>query len=273
MATTASSKIKAIPLNQIDEPADVDRFEIFPEKTQELADSIREVGQLQPIVVRDLGGRYEIIAGHRRYLAHKLLKATTIEAIIKNIEESESALIRATENQLREGLSPLEEGYVYLRLVDKHGFTLKDLARRLPVGAGTIKRRIELTKMPKPLQTALHNQHISVGVAEELWRITDENALDYYLSYSVEHGITVAVARDWVKQWQDSVRRSKHGEGEIIREQSPFEEKPHYVNCDICPEPMKLGQETVIRACPACVKVIRIALEQAADRKEPDRPG
>lgn len=265
MSTQKISKVKAIPINQIDEPEDVDRLEIEPEKVHELAESIREVGLLQPIIVRDIGGRFEIIAGHRRFLAHKYLKEKTIEAVVKKVEADDAALLRATENQLREGLSPLEEGYAYLRLIDKHNFTLKELSRKLPVGAGTIKRRMELTKMPKALQNAIHKEQISVGVAEELWRITDETALDYYLSYGVEHGITVAVARDWVKQWRDTIRREKKGDTSLIRDESPFAEKPIYVNCDICPAPMKLGSETHIRACPDCVKIIKRAIDLGSD--------
>lgn len=268
MVIPKSQKIDIVPLKRIDEPEDVDRFTLEPEAIEKLANSIREVGLLQPIVLREDGGRYEIIAGHRRFLAHKLLKLKTIAATVKNVMANEGALLRATENQLREGLSPLEEGFVYLRLIDKHGFSLKDLALKLPIGAGTIKRRIELTKMPKQLQDMLHKGKISVGVAEELWRITDESALDYYLSYGVEHGITVAVARDWVKQWQDSIRRTKNQETVTMRDESPFTEKPIYVNCDICPEPMKLGEETVIRACPNCVNVIKLCLSTRVEQPE-----
>jgi len=263
MVIPKTSKIIKVPLNQIDEPENVDRLEIDVEKVHELAESIKEVGLLQPIVLRDLDGRYEIIAGHRRFLAHKYLKTVTIEAVVKKIDADETALLRATENKLREGLSPLEEGFVYQRLIETHGFSLKVLATKLPVGAGTIKRRIELTKMPECLRYALHKETISVGVAEELWRITDESALDYYLSYGVEHGITVAVARDWVKQWQDGLRREKRSESTLIREESPFTEKPIYVNCDICPAPMRLGTETHVRACPECVKLIQKVIQEA----------
>ena len=97
-------------------------------------------------------------------------------------------------------------------------------------------------------------------MAEELWRISDVGKMDYYLSFAVEHGVTVAVARAWVKEWKDSVRRSKTDIEGGGHESSPLEERPVWLPCDLCHGPMKLGSEQVIRACPECSTLVRGAV-------------
>jgi len=252
MTQKTKDKIANIDLLFIDEPKVVDRMGISTEAITELAASISEIGLLQPILLRKDGDRYEVIAGHRRFLAHKLLGLRFIKAIIKVMTDQEAALARATENLGRVDLTPVEEATVYYNLVNTHKLSYEEIGRKFGKSPGLIKRRMDLLKMPPQLQKALHDNKISIGVAEALWPITDTATLDYYLSFALDGGCTVDVARQWCKDWRDSVRRQTNdvvGAGEVV---GPFEPRPCYLPCDLCHGPVELGNDKMLRICPEC---------------------
>lgn len=254
-------KIVEIPLAQIDEPAGIVRLEINQDEVEALAASIREVGLLIPIGVRARGKRFEIVDGHRRYLAHKVLKLSFIACMVREGDDLQCAIARATENLGRVDLSPIEEAAIYADLRDNFKLSDEQIGKRMGRSPGVVKRRLDLLKMPAQLQKAIHRKEITYGVAEELVRLRDSGKIDYYLGYAVDHGITVAVARQWVN---DELKRQRYegrdvgGGGGAL---SPLDDKPIYVSCDICHDPVELGKDRVFRACPGCVSTILQALQ------------
>lgn len=250
-------KIIEAPLALIDDPAQVDRMDIDLEKVAELAQSISEVGLLQPVLLRDVGERYEIVAGHRRVLACRKLKLTLIDAIVKSLTDQEAAILRATENLSRENLTPLEEAIIFGNLINNFQMTIDQVAEKFGYKAGTVRRRMDINKMPPVLREAIHAKRISVTVAEELWPISNPGDLDYYLSFALDHGCTRDVARAWCKEWRDAKRRKEHAGGEGGAILAPSEPRPVYVACDLCEGPMEIGQEIVLRVCKPCHGTIK----------------
>lgn len=249
--------ISEVPLALIDEPKQVDRMEIDTALVVELAESINEIGLLQPILIRADGKRYEIIAGHRRFLAHKRLEMKTIKAIVREMSDSEASIARATENLARVDLTPIEEAFIFKNLHEAHNMGYDKIGAKVGKSGGLVKRRMDLLKMPPQLRNAVHQRKISISVAEELWPITDISSLDYYLSFALDGGCTQAVARSWCKDWRDSVRRKETGTAGDGQAFAPSEPRPVYVSCDLCTGPMEIGQETVLRLCGNCFKTIR----------------
>ena len=257
MTKSPKDRIAYIDLSLIDGPKNVDRFELAPELVLELAQSISEIGLLQPILLRVDGDRYEVIAGHRRFLAHKHLELKKIKAIVRVMSDQEAAVSRATENLARVDLTPVEEAFIFKELLNTHGLTFEQVGAKVGKSPGIIRRRLDLLKMPPQLQELVHKKRISIAVAEELWPITDVAMLDYYLSFAVDGGCTSTVARSWCKEWRDQVRRQVVGDVEGRGVSGPFEPRPTYVACDLCVGPMELGQETVLRLCPSCFQTIK----------------
>jgi len=250
-----------IPLAQIKEPDLRIRLEISQEAITELADNIRSQGLLQPILLRQVDNGYEIVAGHRRFLAFRHLGRPSIPAKIVKMDDTEVALARASENISRTDLSPLEEGAIYIDLHERLGLSYDQIAQKMGKRPGVVKRRMDLIKMPPNLQKAIHEKKISVSAAEELWSISDPAVLDYYLQFAIDHGATQMVCRQWVKDWKDSKRRAKEGAEKGVSPSSPAEPRPVYIACDICTGPFELGKEVTIRACPDCAKRIQEALK------------
>jgi len=256
MTRPLKQKVKDVLMTLIDEPKDVLRIDIDSQDIQDLAQSISEIGLLQPILVAIDKDRFELVFGHRRFLACKTLALSTIRAIVRDMTPQEIGIARATENINRADLTPIEEANTYRNLIDMYGFTVEQVAKKMGRTAGTIKRRMDLLRMPPQLQEAVHKKRITMTVAEELWPIADKTELDYYLSFALDGGCTKEVARTWCKDWKDKKRRQETAGGEGVQEFSPVEPRPVYVSCDLCQGPMEIGQETVYRICPACAKKI-----------------
>jgi ParB family chromosome partitioning protein len=257
MTKRLKRKITEVLLLEIDEPSVVDRVEIDPEGIAELAENISEIGLLQPVLLRPMGDRYEIVAGHRRFLACQKLGLSLVDAVIKEMTDQEAAIIRASENLARENLTPIEEAVIFGNLITNHAMTLEKVAKKFGYKPGTIRRRMDILKMPPLLQQAVHKKKISVTVAEELWPISDLADLDYYLTFAIENGCTKETARGWCKEWKDSKRREKTAGVEGGQAFAPSEPRPVYVPCDLCSGAMEIGQETVLRVCPGCYKIIK----------------
>lgn len=248
--------IKAIKLNEIVLSKEIDRMEINEAKIEELARSIEEIGLLQPILLREKGEGFELIAGHRRLLACEKLELTVIDAVVTRMSDADAAITRATENLARENLTPIEEANIFANLVAKHKMTVEEVAKKFGYNAGTVLRRMDLNKMPPQLREAIHLKRISVSVAEALWPINDMTDLDYYLSFAVDGGCTKDVARAWCKEWRDLKRRKEAPVGDGGHHFTPSEPRPVYVPCDTCLQAMEIGKETVLRICKGCAETI-----------------
>lgn len=254
---SAQETFQEIALNLIDRPDQGVRMEISEVEINELAESIRELGLLQPILVHPKGDRYEVIAGDRRYLAHEKLGLETVMCIVKDIPEDEIIWLRAVENLQRKDLTPLEEGCIYVELFNVKGFTVAQIARKMGKSGGVVQRRMDILSMPNSIQKALHDGKINLGVAEELWKCPETAKQDYFLELAIEHGVTVMIVRNWVYDYKKSLRGNPDdvivggGGG------APFQEQPIYRACDICKGPVDYKDIIDLRLCPDCALGIR----------------
>jgi len=258
----AQKAFQVIKLSLIDRPDATVRMDISEVAISELADSIREIGLLQPIVVFPKGDRFEVIAGDRRYLAHKKLGLDKIMCCVKEIPVEEIIWLRATENIQRQDLTPFEEGHIYVILNTDKGFSVAAIGKKMGKSPGTVQRRMDILKMPESFQRALHQKLISVGVAEELWRCPDEAKREYYLELAVEHGITVMVARMWVDDFKKSLQTNILDVDKGGGDSPPYEDTPIYRACDICKKAVNYTNLQDLRICPECGTGIRQAMSK-----------
>ena len=167
------------------------RIRFDEEKLEELAESIGKYGVIQPIVVRPVGNKYEIIAGERRYKASKLANKSTIPAIIVNLSDKDSEEIALLENIQRQQLSPIEEAVSYKRILDMGYITQEQLAKKLGKSQSTIANKIRLLNLDDEVQSYLLNNKISERHARSLLRIPDKEKQVALLHRIVEERLTV----------------------------------------------------------------------------------
>ena len=143
------------------------------EKIEELARTIHTHGVIQPIVIRSIDDKYEIIAGERRYRAMKSLGWKEVPAIIRELDDKETASIALIENLQREELTPIEEAYAYEKLLELHSLTQEALAQRLGKGQSTVANKLRLLKLPDVIQRAIMDKVISERHARALIAVKD----------------------------------------------------------------------------------------------------
>lgn len=165
---TESSEIKDIMLEDIFPNPDQPRRDFDEEKLLELAESIKEHGLLQPILVKPEGSRYHIIAGERRFRASQLAGMSRISCIVRDCTEQEMTEKALIENIQRADLSPVEEGLAYARLMEEYGLTQEQVAKRVGKGRPTVANLLRIIQLPTEILQMLRKENISLGHAKIL---------------------------------------------------------------------------------------------------------
>ncbi|BBW98047.1 nucleoid occlusion protein [Geobacillus sp. FSL W8-0032] len=192
-------EVRHIPVESIIPNRFQPRTMFDEEKINELALTIRTHGIIQPIVVRECGnGQFEIIAGERRWRAVQKLGWTEIPAIIKNLNDKETASVALIENLQREELTPIEEAMAYARLIELHDLTQEALAQRLGKGQSTIANKLRLLKLPQEVQEALLQRAITERHARALIALKDKEKQLKLLQEIIDKQLNVKQTEDRV---------------------------------------------------------------------------
>lgn len=172
MSTTTETKnrsLQTIPLDQIVPNRMQPRTVFDDEKIRELADSIREDGILQPLIVSPLpDGRYELIAGERRLRASRLAGLTEVPVVIKSVDSAGMLALSIIENIQREDLNPIEESRAYQELIDQFGLTQEDVAKRVGRSRVAVANSLRLLRLPRVVQEDVSSGKYSAGHARAL---------------------------------------------------------------------------------------------------------
>ncbi len=224
-------KIYYIPVEDIIPNRFQPRLAFDEKELNELANSIIKYGVIQPIVLRSIGEKYEIIAGERRYKASCIAGLKKIPAIINNTDDNTSAEIALLENLQRKNLSVIEEAQSYKKLMDK-GFTQEDIATKLGISQSAVANKMRLLNLPKEVQDALLYNRISERHARSLLSLNNED-----LQKSLLHRITSEKLT--VKQTEEAV-------SELLNRDKIQEELPTDIQKFLKPEPIQETKEQVI---------------------------
>ena len=148
--------------------------EVFDEQElKELALSIKEHGVIQPIIVRSVNGKYEIIAGERRYKASALAGKTTIPAIINNLDDKEASKVALLENLQRKNLNPIEEARTFQKILELDEMTQEELAKTMGKSQSAVANKLRLLQLPDPIQDAILKKQIPEHHARLLLKVED----------------------------------------------------------------------------------------------------
>lgn len=167
------------------------RLKFNEEEILNLAESIKEHGVIQPIVVRKLGDRYELIAGERRTKASTMAGKTTIPAIIVDLNDTESAEVALIENVQRQDLTSIEEAVSYRKILDMGYLNQSQLAEKVGKKQSTIANKLRLLTLPKEVQSALLESKISERHARSLLRLENEEKQNEMLNRIINERLTV----------------------------------------------------------------------------------
>jgi ParB family chromosome partitioning protein len=199
-----------LPVQEIEPNRFQPRSIFSQEKIEELAQTIRTHGMIQPIIVRQLeGGGYELIAGERRWRAVQTLNWENIPAIIREMSDTETASVALIENLQREELTVIEEAMAYGRLLELHNLTQEALAQRLGKSQSTIANKMRLLKLPESVQNALLEKKITERHARALIIVKDPETQEKVLQDILEKDLNVKQTEERIEKLFEKKTKKK----------------------------------------------------------------
>ena len=198
--TQGSSTINEIPISDIDANPNQPRREFDAAALKELADSIQQIGIIQPITLRQLpGGRYQIVAGERRWRASQLAGLSTIPAYIRTIADENVMEMALVENIQREDLNDIEIALAYQHLLEGEGMTQDKVAKRVGKSRTAVANYLRLLKLPAQVQMALQNNEVDQGHARALLSLDSPSAQIKLFKEILKNGYSVRKVEELVK--------------------------------------------------------------------------
>jgi len=248
-----------IKMNDINEPDIVIRSEIDTNDLTDLADSIKQNGLIQPIVVQKKGEKYEIIAGHRRFLAMKMLNWSKTKALISDVNSETKLMQRLDENIKRIDISPIDEGKYFDDIMNELQITQQQLSKLINRSQSYISERIQTISYDKKIKEALKAKEMTFSVAREFNQITNLQDLQNAIEYNRTQGCTPAVAK-WLK---DEYRQNRsRAEEDLLDDKDKnidFTTQSYVVKskCFICKELKELKDVMSVNICMSCIAKIK----------------
>ena len=195
------NSISHLSLSLVDPKSDQPRKHFDKEALEQLSVSIIENGLLQPILVRAYGeGRYQIIAGERRFRASKLAGLTEIPAIILDKDDRRAAQIALIENVQREDLNPVEEALAYKSLAEEYDMTQEELSLKVGKSRGAIANTVRLLDLPDEILTLVASGELSAGHARTLLGVKNQDNMLLLAQRAVEDDLSVRQLEEEVKK-------------------------------------------------------------------------
>ncbi len=222
--TEGSSSINEIELSKISVNPNQPRREFDEAALQELSDSIKEIGIIQPITLRKItDDEYQIIAGERRYRASQKAGLTQIPAYIRTADDENVMEMALIENIQREDLNSVEIALAYQHLIDQYSLTQERLSERVGKKRTTIANYLRLLKLPAPIQIALQNKELDMGHARALIALNDPKLQVKLFEEIQQHGYSVRKVEELVKSLNEGESIKSGGKKIAAKSRQPEE--------------------------------------------------
>ena len=211
--TNGSGSINEVPVDRIQANPDQPRHEFDEAALDELAESIRQLGIVQPITLRKMeNGTYQIIAGERRWRASKKAGLKTVPAYIRTADDEAMMQMALVENIQREDLNAIEVALAYQKLIEQYHLTQEELSEKVGKKRATVANALRLLKLPAPVQMALRNKQIDQGHARAILGVPEPSLQLRLFKEIQENGYSVRKVEEMVKKILsgETVKSGKH---------------------------------------------------------------
>jgi len=248
-------KYELISTDLIDDPAAPMRGDLTPQSVEELAISIKQVGIIEPLIVKPKNGRYEVIAGHRRLYAAKLVKLLQVPCNIRAASKEETEILKIHENLYRADVSPAEEAKYFTYLIKEHKMSPNQIAQFMAKSPSYVHDRLSILNWPDFLTTAMQNGDITFAVAREFSRFADLQQMQAAVYYAKRNGMTSDTARKWVLDHNRAKEQPQIQEQTTYNPETKTQEVEHTINCIYCGKPGKLYEMQMVYLHPKCLEI------------------
>jgi ParB family chromosome partitioning protein len=201
-APDLSERVQRVALNRIQASSLQPRKDFSDDSLRELADSIREQGIVQPLIVRERNGYFELIAGERRWRAAQLLQLPEVPIITREADDRTVLELALIENLQRENLNAVEEAQGYAQLAGQFKLTQEEIATKVGKSRAAVANATRLLKLPTPVLEYLRDGRLSVGHAKVILSLEDEKSRQFAAERIIKEGLNVRQAEGLVAKWQ-----------------------------------------------------------------------
>lgn len=246
------STTKIIPISNINPPQLNIRNQLDIDKLTELAESIKEVGLINDITVRQTADGYEVESGKRRFYACKQLGLKSIRCKIVKSDDEQAVVRRVHENLYREDITPLEEAQIVCYLHYELKWDLSQIESKLRKSRAWVETRIDIFNMPSDLKSALENKQIGIAVAQQLFKVEDELKRKYFLELSVLHGATSRQVMQWIIDFH---KENFTPSPDSVHEMNTIQTTPMptgLIECYICSQGTNPVRAMNVNICQGC---------------------
>ncbi len=204
-----NNAILEVDIHKIEPNKDQPRKDFGEEALNELAQSIREFGIIQPLIVKKINDYFEIIAGERRYRAARIAKLKKVPVIIKDYDELERLQVSLVENIQRENLNPIEEAFTYKKLAEAFSLSQEEIAAKVGKNRATVANSIRLLNLDKRVQNFLYENKLTTGHARALLAIEDFDKQFELAEKTMEEQLSVRQVEELVKRENENSSKEK----------------------------------------------------------------
>ncbi len=230
-AVETRDRVQRVPLHRIRPSALQPRKEFSPESLQELADSIREQGIVQPLIVRERDGFFELIAGERRWRAAQMLKLPEVPVIAREADDRTVLELALIENLQRENLNAIEEALGYSQLAEQFHLTQEEIAVKVGKSRTAVANATRLLKLPSVIQSYVRDARLSVGHAKVILSLPDEKSQRDAAERAIKDGLNVRQTEGLVAKIQSRPPRPNSTEQAAVTAAPPSGD-PHIMRIE-----------------------------------------
>lgn len=254
------AKLTYINLGDIDLPEFESHNQTNESDILELSESIKVMGVIEPLIVRKINKRFEIVAGCLRYRAAQIAGLKSVPCIIHSLDDQPAELIKIHENIKRVPLDHVDQGLSFLMMIDKFSLTQEDISKIIGKSISYISNHIALVTQDDVLSTAVKNNTISFSQARELLNVKEIATRRQLQKYCEKDGATIQVLRSWIKEHNDQLitqPKTETSSNDITYHYT----KPSYSKpCEACHKSISISDIRQIILCPTCCQAIKDAI-------------
>lgn len=259
-----------ISCDLIDDPAQPMRTDMTPASVESLVMSIKQVGIIEPLVVKAVNGRYEVIAGHRRLYSARLAKIPQVPCFIREANTEQTEMLKIHENLYREDIKPADEAKHFDHLITKQKMTPQKIAQLISKSQTYVLDRLGILNYPPLLREAMNHGEISFSVAREFSKFGDETQMRSAVYYAKRSGMTSDMARKWVQDYERS-KNNPYTQNPTSPDQSEdVQPVEHTTTCIYCRKGLRLIEAEVVYMHSECMKKANSVEIKEKDKPEPE---
>jgi len=256
------NQIKHIRLDKLNPPNFDVRFTTNPEEDEELRESIRNLGILEPLVIRDTENGYEIIIGSRRYREAGKLGLPAVPCIVVKANDSEADKMKIHENIKRLPMSHIDQGMTFKHLIDKYKMTESQVAFLVLKSVSYVSQHLILLESDPKLVAAVRDGRVNFSVARELMQCKDKDELHRFQNICETDGAGAKIVHTWVQESNRETENTSPGESHYVPEPNTQQYIEPSFPCQACDFNIHIKYMKVLRICPDCFNAIFSAIKE-----------